>query len=372
VKIHLQTAWTRRSTLRAVLACILASAVAVIAAVAPPAALAAAGAPSLGQTLRVGRRSGTVLLRLPSSRRFARLRGARVVPLGSEINTLNGSVTITVARHPSGPLNNAEVAGGIFSVSQPHQADAFTTFTLTQSLSGCSTAARTQAQAARKKSGVKRRHITVSEHGGGWATHGQYVATSVEGTEWTTTDTCTSSIVTVESGVVEVTNLVSHATVTLHAHESYTAGPHQTQPPPVKPAPASEDTLTVTSAVGTPVDTENNQLAISFSVVDSDPITDDLAVYLVRAGASCQTSHEGVEAAAQRGELVSVVEAESLAFVLEGATNRPAGREPVNTTFSLSTGQPLQYTTVCAMLYLRTSTSGSETLASGQAAVTNG
>ena len=76
---------------------------------------------------------------------------------------------------------------------------------------------------AKGHKGPRSRHLWVTEHGGRFNTQGQYVSTSVEGTTWLTSDTCTSSSVTVTQGVVKVRDLVRRRTVTLHAGHSYTA-----------------------------------------------------------------------------------------------------------------------------------------------------
>jgi hypothetical protein len=184
-----------------------------------------APAPALAKTALVQAITGTVLVRLPGHNHFETLQSSADIPIGAEIEATHGSVTFEVARL-SGGTSTVTVSGGRFLITQSLRSG-ITTFTLTQPLTGCPsmvTSKKSALDARRKKrKGPTHRHITVTETAGGFATKGQYVATSVEGTTWTTADACTSSTVSVEKGVVRVTDLVRHKTFTLRTGQSYTA-----------------------------------------------------------------------------------------------------------------------------------------------------
>lgn len=184
--------------------------------------------PVVGKTVVARASGGTVLVRRRGSRRFGALRSPADVPTGSEFDTTRGSVTITVARGSRGETNAAIVSGGRFVTTQSRGARPATTFALSAPLAcgasrGHRARARVRAVSARARSGRRRRSISVKEGSGSFKTKGHYVAASVQGTRWTTTDSCTSSTVSVRSGLVAVTDLVRHRTTTLGPGEHYTA-----------------------------------------------------------------------------------------------------------------------------------------------------
>jgi hypothetical protein len=187
----------------------------------------AAKPPVLGQTVLVAPVSGVVAVRLAGTHVFLRLNAPLDLPVGSEIDTRHGSMSVAEATGVTGGVEVATVDGGRAIVTQGAATGAPTTFRLSQPLACGKTAT------AAAKHGRKRRHIRVSENGGNWDTRAQYVATAAEGTNWTTTDICGASIVTVRSGLVSVTNLINHTTVTLTAgqHFKVTAGTKKPHPP---------------------------------------------------------------------------------------------------------------------------------------------
>jgi hypothetical protein len=60
---------------------------------------------------------------------------------------------------------------------------------------------------------------------GRFRTRGRYAAATVRGTIWDTADRCDGTLVRVRRGVVSVTDLVRHTTVTVRAGHSYLAKP---------------------------------------------------------------------------------------------------------------------------------------------------
>ena len=168
--------------------------------------------------------SGTVLIKLPGAHGFTALTSAMLIPDGSELDATNGRVRLLVASGVPGVTNAVELYGGRFIVHQTTGATPRTYFILSQPLTGCQPpigpahiASAVEGLDARAKShkGPRSRHLWVTEHGGRFNTQGQYVSTSVEGTTWLTSDTCTSSSVTVTQGVVKVRDLVRRRTVTV-------------------------------------------------------------------------------------------------------------------------------------------------------------
>jgi len=185
-----------------------------------PAALnvhtSAAKPPVLGHTVLVAAVSGSVSVRVVGTHVFLSLKAPLDLPVGSEIDTRQGSISVTEATGVTGTVEAATVEGGRAIVTQQAATAAPATFRLSQPLACSKTAG------AGVKHTATRRHIRVRETGGNWDTRAQYVATAAEGTDWTTTDTCGSSTVTVRSGRVSATNLINHKTVTLTAGEHLT------------------------------------------------------------------------------------------------------------------------------------------------------
>jgi PKD repeat protein len=175
--------------------------------------------PLLGKTVVAAPVFGLVLVRHGHGR-FRVLRSASDVTVGSELDTRRGEVRLIVARDTQGTTDTSMVSGGLFVVRQSRKAGPVTSFALSQPLSGC---VRTAIAVAARRHGTRHRHITVQEVSGNYATTGQYVATSVEGTIWDTADSCRSSTVKVFQGHVVVRDLVRHTHLTVRAGQSYTA-----------------------------------------------------------------------------------------------------------------------------------------------------
>jgi hypothetical protein len=170
--------------------------------------------------------SGTVQVRRPGRKAFTRLRGTKLVPTGSELDTIRGRVRLFVASRKGGTAI-AELYGGRFVFRQPRRARPRTTFVLSQPLTGCRRASSAAAVASRRRRRHRARHVWVTEEGGSFDTRGQFVGTSVQGTTWLTGDTCTTSIVKVKRGTVTVHDLIRDRTVKLHAGQTYTARKHR-------------------------------------------------------------------------------------------------------------------------------------------------
>jgi DNA-binding beta-propeller fold protein YncE len=182
--------------------------------------------PVAGRTVVAQATAGTVLVRRKGSSRFRALRSLSDLPTGSELDTAHGSVRLTVARDASHATDTAALSGGRFVVTQTRGAAPVATFALSAPLNGCSAArggAAPTARAARRRKRTRTRHITVKETTGRFATKGQYVAASVQGTTWTTKDGCGTSTVGVAQGLVRVRDLVLRKSVTVGAGERYTA-----------------------------------------------------------------------------------------------------------------------------------------------------
>lgn len=196
--------------------------------------------PVLGASMKLAAISGEVTFRLPGAHSFSRLVGSIVVPNGTEVNTIGGSATVTVASGATPALETALLYGGEFIAEQESAAPYETHFVLSQRLAceGVAASARAAAgnlaaagpeagaRAAGASHGAKSRHLWAHDTGGKFGTTGRYVSTSVEGTRWLTTDTCVSSSVQVTEGTVAVKNLETGRTVIVRAGSHYEAAGH--------------------------------------------------------------------------------------------------------------------------------------------------
>jgi hypothetical protein len=172
--------------------------------------------------------SGTVTLQRSPNQPAVPIAPGTPVPSGSEINTTNGTLNLVVSQ--KGAHRRVSITGGEFIYTADRRTGRVL-FTLALQLTGCPSvpsASKRRAVAASRskrpprKKGPRQRQLNVTDSGGNFGTKGQYVATSTEGTRWMTTDSCGLSTVTVYSGRVRVTNLLTGRLTTISAGQHYT------------------------------------------------------------------------------------------------------------------------------------------------------
>ncbi|MDA0167367.1 hypothetical protein OM076_44320 [Solirubrobacter ginsenosidimutans] len=164
------------------------------------------GSPVAGKSVGARPVSGTVLVRVPGSSKFASL-DASVIKNGTEVDARRGVVEIT--RSDGGV---AKFYDGIFKLSQ---SGGITTLTLSEKLD-CSK--RALAAAAKPKT----RRLW-GDGKGKFRTKGQYSAATVRGTKWLVTDTCTTTVTRVAQGTVSVRDVRLKKTVIVRPGKPYTA-----------------------------------------------------------------------------------------------------------------------------------------------------
>ena len=175
--------------------------------------------PVAGRSERVEPVSGTVLVRPRGSRTFVALRAGQLLPDGSEIDTRRGVARVVVAATRDGATTaSALVSEGRAIIDQNQAARPTTTLRLSQPLA-CPRASRAAAAAKRKR----KRKVFVETDGGRFRTRGNYGAAVASGTQWRTTDRCTSTRIDVREGTVKVRDRVRKRTVRVTAPGSYTA-----------------------------------------------------------------------------------------------------------------------------------------------------
>jgi hypothetical protein len=157
--------------------------------------------------------SGQVYVRLPGSDKFVLLTAGEQIPVGSEIDTTKGKVKLTTSAGGK-KSQSADFYQGRFVFTQKKAAKPITVLTLSEPL-GCSKA----AAAVSKK---KKRSLWGSGKGK-FRSKGKNASATVRGTIWLTQDTCTTTLVHVKRGVVDVLDFVKHKHVIVKAGHTYVA-----------------------------------------------------------------------------------------------------------------------------------------------------
>lgn len=171
--------------------------------------------PKLGSTATVSPVSGRVLIRRKGSRRFVALGKAVTVPVGSELDTIRGRVSVTTATDTQGSTQTAAFYKGRFIVKQRRVAGGLTDITLSEPLS-CQNG-RTAASSARRARRVW------GDGRGRFRTGGRGGAAAVRGTIWLTEDRCNGTFFRVRRGTVDIRDFAKKRTITLRAPRTYFA-----------------------------------------------------------------------------------------------------------------------------------------------------
>ncbi len=171
--------------------------------------------PSAGTTVVVGLVEGTIRFRRPGSNTFVELDGTQGIPVGSTVDTRDGTVRLTSQQKKGGKPQTATFFDGIFKLTQTKTT---TDLTLNEALAKCGKG----ASAAAKK--PKSRKLWGSGSGS-FRTRGQYSAATVRGTTWLVQDSCAGTLTRVKHGIVSVRDNVKRKTILLRAGKRYLAKP---------------------------------------------------------------------------------------------------------------------------------------------------
>jgi Ca2+-binding RTX toxin-like protein len=175
----------------------------------------------LGRDVLVAPARGANTFRLPESARFVPLRERLALPVGADVDSSAGTVTLTTAKAGGGAAQ-AEFYGGSFTVGQSRR-DPETEVRLTGGdFRRCPKRGARRAAAA----ALPVRHLwgRVSKmRKGRFRARGRYSAAGVRGTVWLVQDRCDGTLTRVISGRVVVEDLVRHKRVVLRAGQRYLA-----------------------------------------------------------------------------------------------------------------------------------------------------
>jgi hypothetical protein len=182
---------------------------------------ASAAPPVLGQSVNADVRSGTVTVKVPGASGYVALTDLTSLPVGSILDTREGSITLNTAL-PGGATQSAIFHGGLFEVRQPQGAGGLTELVLRGALTGCSSGSARAAAVSRKKRKPPRR-LWGSDSQGKFRTRGGNSVATVRGTAWYVEDRCDGTLTRVSKGSVSVYDRGRHRTVVVRAGHSYLA-----------------------------------------------------------------------------------------------------------------------------------------------------
>jgi hypothetical protein len=218
--------------------------------------------PTLGKSADVTPVRGTVLIQIPGTHKFRKLRKGQQIPNNSKIDTTHGSVQVTLGL-PHGKSETGVFYNGQFLLHQ-NGTTGSTTATLMGGSSKCASTAKVAnytgpgvasvAKAKSKNNGKKVRSLWANAHGS-FTTKGSGGAAAVLGTKWYTEDTCDGTYFKVARDKIKVTAYYPHRhTVTVTQGHSFFA--------PNKAAPAGPAAPIIQVA---PVSTTNGRYDVHVS-----------------------------------------------------------------------------------------------------------
>jgi hypothetical protein len=194
--------------------------------------------PVIGVNANAEREKGTVLIKLPegtsaakadalglhgAAAGFVPLTEARQIPIGSTLDTTDGTVKLITAGGAGSANQPGHFNGGQFTVAQSKKNPLTTMSMGGGGLAGCGTRVPSGGAPKPATAARKRRRLLHSSVRGHFATRGRNSVATVRGTEWTMTDTCKGTLAEVKNGTVQVRDLTLRKNVLVHAGDSYLA-----------------------------------------------------------------------------------------------------------------------------------------------------
>ena len=169
--------------------------------------------PREARTVNLAVSEGRVTVRERGSGRFVTLRDPDQVPVGSEIDTTRGTVTL-VSAAAGGGTQQAEFFDGRFVVGQRRGTRGLTEARLSGPLTGCKGSGRAAARGRRR---------VWSRVRGRFGSRGRGGAAITRGTTWLTEDRCEGTLFRVTEGSISVQDFARRRTVTVKAPRTYLA-----------------------------------------------------------------------------------------------------------------------------------------------------
>jgi streptogramin lyase len=171
--------------------------------------------PRLGRAVVVHPVKGTVRVRRADGHGFEKLEDGETIPLGSLVDTRQGTVRLSSAVDGDGHTQSGIFSGGLFSVRQA--AGGVTDLYLRGgSFARCGRSLKAVASAADRKRRPVRK-LWGRDRSGKFRTHGRDRVATVRGTTWLTQDRCDGTLTVVKSGAVSVRDRRTKRTVIVRA-----------------------------------------------------------------------------------------------------------------------------------------------------------
>ena len=172
--------------------------------------------PVTGKSIGASTVSGTVRVRLPGSRTFVTLGAERALPIGTIVDTRQGTVELTATS--GGVAYAGQFFEGQFQLAQRKKKNATADLKLFGgSFKGCPRGVRAAANPNKSV-----RHLW-GDGRGKFRTVGRFSAAAVRGTKWLTDDLCGGTLTRVVSGSVVVRDFVKRRNVVVRAGKRYLA-----------------------------------------------------------------------------------------------------------------------------------------------------
>jgi hypothetical protein len=178
--------------------------------------------PEPGRIVGVRVVRGKILVKKPGTGKFVELAENTEIPVGTQVNALNGTIALT-AGLGGGRTNTAEFYAGKFTILQPRAANSYMTLRLDGGnfrVCGAAGKARSLSAVDRTRRPVRR---LWGSGKGRFASRGRYSAATVRGTKWLVQDQCNGTLTRVLQGVVRVRDFRLRKNVNVRAGRSYLA-----------------------------------------------------------------------------------------------------------------------------------------------------
>ena len=164
--------------------------------------------------------SGRVLVKEPGTSKFVELEGTTEIPVGSQVDTTRGVISLT-AGLGGGRTNSSQFYDGLFTIFQRKARNSFMTLRMDGgSFRGCGTRSLSTLSADAKRRPVRR---LWGNGKGRFQTRGRYSSATVRGTKWLVLDRCDGTLTRVVSGIVRVRDFRARKNVDVRAGRSYLA-----------------------------------------------------------------------------------------------------------------------------------------------------
>jgi hypothetical protein len=177
--------------------------------------------PQPGVIVGVSKVSGTVLVKKKGTNQFVQLTGATEIPVGSEVDTTNGTIKL-VSGLGGGRTNSSNFYSGRFLIQQSRKRNAFMILVLTGGNFRSCGARSLSSYDGNAKSRKPVRRLWGNGKGR-FTSKGRYSSATVRGTKWLVQDQCNGTLTVVKRGVVQVRDFRRHKTINVRAGNSYLA-----------------------------------------------------------------------------------------------------------------------------------------------------